>query len=492
MVTKQQVRNLMEYLNKGYNLEAAAAKSGMDPKTARKYLRLGLFPREAATPHDWETRENAYKDVWDDLQEMLELNPRLEAKTLFEHLQREYPGRFADGGLRTFQRRVKDWRATEGPSKEVFFAQRHRPGELSESDFTDMSGLDVTIQGRPFRHMIYHFVLTYSNWEDATICLSESFEALSTGFQNACFRLGGVTKTHQMDSLSAAVRNMDKPKTFTDRFQGLMRHYGVEPRKTNPESPNENGDIEQRHHRFKRAVDQSLMLRGSRDFSDNADYESFLAKLLKQLNAGRRERLAEEMKVLRALPTLRLDAFTRLKVRVGCGSTISVNRNVYSVNSRLIGEEVRVDVHAERIEVWHAQKHMDTFPRLRGRGGHKINYRHIIDWLVRKPGAFENYRYHEDLFPTLRFRIAYDALKSTTARASKEYLAILEMAAKVSESAVDAALGRLIGNCETISAETVKEIVESSQASDCVTDVTIEAPDLSDYDTSLLCGKEAV
>jgi hypothetical protein len=98
---------------------------------------------------------------------LLEVNPGLEGKTIFEYLQRRYTGRFAEGQLRTLQRRVKVWRATEGPVREVFFAQRHQPGRLSASDFTHMSELGITIQGQSFPHLLYHLVLTYSNWESA-------------------------------------------------------------------------------------------------------------------------------------------------------------------------------------------------------------------------------------------------------------------------------------------------------------------------------------
>ena len=101
-------------------------------------------------------------------EQMVEANPGLEAKTLFEALQREHPGRFADGQLRTLQRRLKHWRATEGPGREVFFAQQHVPGRLGQSDFTHMSELGITIGGQSFPHLLYHFVLTYSNWETAS------------------------------------------------------------------------------------------------------------------------------------------------------------------------------------------------------------------------------------------------------------------------------------------------------------------------------------
>ena len=152
------------------SLETAAAKAGMDAKTARKYRRMGRLPSELTPGPRWRTREDGFREVWEEVQNLLEVNHGLEAKTIFEYLQRCYPGRFADGQLRTLQRRVKVWRATEGPAKEVFFAQRHYPGRLSASDFTHMNELGITIQGQGFPHLIYHLVMTYSNWESATVC----------------------------------------------------------------------------------------------------------------------------------------------------------------------------------------------------------------------------------------------------------------------------------------------------------------------------------
>ena len=92
----------------------------MHRETGRRYRRLGRLPSEAAGVHDWRTREDPFEKVWEEAVEFLEGNAGLEAKTIFAHLQRTYPGRFQDGQLRTFQRRVKTWRATEGPGKEVF------------------------------------------------------------------------------------------------------------------------------------------------------------------------------------------------------------------------------------------------------------------------------------------------------------------------------------------------------------------------------------
>ena len=482
----------MELLGKGMGLGLAAAKADMDEKTARKYRSLGKLPQEVTGEHVWRTREDAFDDVWAGVEEKLRINPGLEAKTLFEDLQRRYPGRFGDGQLRTLQRRVKIWRALEGPPREVFFPQVHKPGELCQSDFTSMNSLGVTIQRQPFEHLLYHFVLTYSNWETGTICFSESFESLSEGLQNALWELGGVPEGHRTDRLSAAVQKPDQPEEFTQRYRALLGHYGLQGHKTQGESPNENGDVEQRHYRFKKAVEQSLMLRGSCDFASRQDYAVFLDKLFVQLNAGRLDRFKEESGVLRRLPSRRLDSCKKLGVRVGPSSTIRVKHNVYSVDSRLIGEEIQVRLYAEHLEIWYAQRCLEMMPRLRGEGKHRIQYRHIIDWLVRKPGAFENYRYREELFPTHRFRMAYDRLRRRyPSRAAKEYLEILHLAARENEAAVDDALRTLMDKDLPISLEAVERIIGCPGRIPWPVQIVVAEVDLAAYD-ALLKSKEVL
>jgi hypothetical protein len=216
MVTDQQVRRLFKLVQTEKNFGIAAMKAGIDEKTARKYRRLSKLPSELKTAHNWRTRKDPFEDVWHEIKSMLEINVGLEAKTIFEDLQRRNPGGFADGQLRSLQRRIKVWRASEGPAKEVFFTQLHHPGELSESDFTHMNKLGITIGGRPFDHLIYHFVLTYSNWETGSICYSESFESLSEGLQNALWELGGVPQKHRTDCLTTAVQKTSHREDFRE------------------------------------------------------------------------------------------------------------------------------------------------------------------------------------------------------------------------------------------------------------------------------------
>lgn len=473
-------------LQDGKTLADAAMLAGMDEKTARKYRKAASLPSQTPSSHTWRTRDDPFAVIWPEVEALLSDSPALQAKALFEHLQRLHPGRFPDGQLRTLQRRIKHWRALHGPPREVYFPQTHHPGQLCASDFTSMNSLSVTLAGSPFPHLFYHFVLTWSNWETGTIAFSESFEALSEGLQNALQTLGGVPGAHRTDQLTAAVQSdLGGRDGFTRRYAALLAHYGLCGRPTQPHSPHENGDAEQSHRRFKDAVLQDLLLRGSRDFSSREEYERFLASILDRKNAGRTERFAEERGCLSPLPAKRLDSAKILSCRVTKSSTIFVAKNSYSVPSRLIGEKVEVRLGSESLSVFYGGECVErSIPRTRGEKRFVINYRHVIDWLVRKPGAFENYRWREDLFPTSRFRMACDALCGKE-RGTKEYLRILELAARENESAVDEALRCLFEAEEAVSYEAVEALVRSRTAPEASRTVEIAAVDLASYDELL-------
>lgn len=486
MVTDEQIRRLFMLVSKEPTKALAASKAGMSPKTAYKYRKIGRLPSQMKQLHDWRTRPDPFEKEWAWAIGLLLVNPGLEAKTIFDYLQRENPGQYQDGQLRTLQRRIRHWRATEGPAKEVFFPQIHYPGDLCASDFTHMTSLGISIQGQPFNHMAYHFVLTYSNWEDVSVCYSESFESLSAGLQNALWELGGIPKRHRTDRMTLAVHKDGNPEKYTIRYVALMRHYALDPERTNVNSGNENGDVEQRHNRLKKAVDQELMLRGSRDFDSRAAYEKFLKDLVRRLNAGRRQRLAEELKLLRPLPQRRLNDCAILELTVSSSSTISIHNNVYSVHSRLIGERVQVRMFVDRLEVYYAQRVVERIPRLRGQDGHQINYRHIIDWLSRKPGAFANYRYQADMFPSSYFKMAYDELKGQRPlHADKEYVQILKIAAQDGEATTQTALRWLLSRQEPLTAAIVQQYVRALGDKPQFIDVKVDDVSLVDYDALL-------
>jgi hypothetical protein len=436
-------------------------------------------------PRHWRTREDPFAEVWPEVEVLLKDEPGLETLTIFRELQRRYPGKYQDGQLRTLQRRVRVWRGLYGPDREVFFPQVHHPGKNSQSDFTSMNSLGITIAGLEFPHLLYHFVLTYSNWEYTEVCFSESFETLSTGVQNALWTLGCVPATHRTDNLGAATFNGKENREFSDYYLALMCHYGMKPTKNQPGKSHENGDVEQAHYRIKERIEQALLLRGSRDFADRSEYTEFVRKIFQGRNLGRNKRLEEELAVMRPLPNCRLPDYREYRVPVRSWSTIQVAQNTYSVPSRLIRHEVTIRLHADRVEVYFAGQRVAEMERLRGTRKARIDYRHVIGSLVRKPGAFANYRYREWMFPSTVFRQAYDQLlRDNPVHASRRYLRVLEWAALNSESAMEGALKELLDDGEELDFQRL--VAMSEQPIEKPLDIDIPAPDMCAYDELLL------
>jgi len=423
MKTDTEVQIMLRERRKGKTQEQAAARAGMHPNTARKYEQRGALPSQLSEPRTYRTRPNPFAVDWPWVQVQLERDHALQADTLFAALCRAHPDRYQPGQIRTLQRHIALWRAQHGPDQEVMFAQIHHPGRRAESDFTHMTDLAITLAAQPFPHLVYHLVLTYSNQEAIQICFSERFESLAEGVEVCLWQLGGVPEEHRTDNLSAAVHQLDSDgrKDFTARYTGLMAHYGMRPTTNQAGVAHENGDVEQAHARFKRAVDQALRLRGSREFPSRDAYLRFLHTLVRQRNQTRQTRWAEERLALRPLPATPLHPCRELRLTVTSSSTITVLRNPYSVPSRLIGTLLTVRVRADVLELYVGTTRVVTLDRLHGRQQQCINYRQRISSLVRKPGAFANFRYRDALFPSLTFRRAYDRLVAQQpSRADKE------------------------------------------------------------------------
>lgn len=484
--TDSQVRKLMEEMSRYGKVGLAALKAGMDRKSARKYIRIGKLPSQLVRPRDWRTRRDPFEEDWSEIASRLADAPELEAKTLFEDLMARRPDRYQEGQLRSLQRRVKEWRARHGPAKEVFFAQQHRPGEAAQTDFTFANELRVTIAGEAFDHLLCHVTLPYSNWEWATVCTSESLLALRHGVQEALFRLGRRPEWHQTDNSTAATHKLSEGKrAFNEEYLALMEHLGMKPRTIAIGKKHQNGDVESLNGALKRRLVQHLLLRGSRDFESVRSYESWVGGVLEAANGTRREKIAEELGVMRPLCVERLAEYREVEVRVSSWSTINVKRNAYSVPSRLIGEKVRVRIYDDRLEVLHGGVAQLTMDRLHGEGGHRINYRHIIFSLVQKPGAFARYRFREELFPTMAFRQAYDALCEGLSRwkADVEYLRILQISAQTMESEVECALELILENRELPVSDRVKALVAPDRPE--VPEMAELEVDLGEYDAHL-------
>jgi len=485
-----EVRLMRRERAKGKTQEQAAARAGMSLRTARQYEQRGKLPSELRQPRSYRTRPSPFADDWTWIASQLDRDPALQATTIFGLLSDRRPGQYQAGQLRALQRQIANWRAQHGPEREVMFPQVHEPGVAAQSDFTHMSDLHITLGGIPFPHLAFHLVLTYSNVEAVTLCMSETFEALAEGIEACLWQLGGVPQQHRTDHLSAAIRPLDAEgrEQATARYAALMAHYGLEPTTNNAGIAHENGDVEQSHYRFKMAVDQALRVRGSRDFPSRAAYLRFLQDIVRRRNLTRQVHWAEEQQTLRPLPLRPLSLCREERVVVTTFSTIRVLRNTYSVPSQLIGRMVTARIRSETVEVYLGTAHLLSMPRLMGEAKHRIDYRHVIWSLVRKPGAFAHYRYRDELFPSLAFREAYDVLRrGVPANADREYVRVLHLAASTSEADVEAALHLVAEHRQAPTFDAVRELVRDP-APPSLPALTAAVLDFAVYDQLLVGG----
>ena len=236
----------------------------------------------------------------------------------------------------------------------------------------------------------------------------------------------------------------------------------MKPRKTHLSSPQEDGDVESSNGGLKRAIEQHLLLRGSRDFENLETYEAFLFEIMERRNQPRQERLAEELAVMKPLTATALATSSQVRVKVTRGSLIRVQKKVYSVPTSLIGRRVTVRIYEWHLEVYYQSHLVETLPRLIGTQQYQVNYRHVIDSLLRKPGGFRDYRYRDDLFPKLVFRRAWEELNQwqSPRKADLTYLRILKLAARTLESDVAWALEQLLSTDRPWDETDVERILE--------------------------------
>lgn len=437
-INYQQAQLYMTAREEGCTQETAAAKGGISVRSGRR-IEKGEHRPQRGRPHNWRTRRDPLAEVWEsELVPKLERQPQLQALTLLEYLQQTHPGQYGRSVLRTLQRRVQQWRATCGPAKEVMFALEHRPGEMGLSDFTHFKQVNVTIGGKPFEHLLYHYRLAYSGWQYVQVIQGgESFIALSEGLQNALKACGGAPQEHRTDSLSAAYRNLGG-RTDTDLTQmygRLCQHYHLKPSRNNRGIAHENGAIESPHGHFKNRLHQALLLRESVDFPTVAAYQQFIEQVVERLNQRNQERFEIEKTHLQPLPPYRYPDYEVLTVKVTSHSTINVRCITYTVPSRLKGETVTIHLHHDRLVGFIGRTEVIQLVRLHVPGSNAIrrarsvNYRHVIDSLRLKPRAFLSCVWQQDLLPDDNYRQLWQQLREqqdayTAARLMTEALYI--------------------------------------------------------------------
>lgn len=403
-------------LRQTHSTAVAAAKASISVATAYRIEKDPRLPSQKQAPRG-RRRSDPLAGIFDEeIVPLLKAAPGIRPVAIFEEMMRRHP-ELDEGVRRTLERRIRAWRALHGKEQEVIFRQTHRPGRLGLSDFTDMAAFGITIAGQPLDHRLYHFRLAYCGFEHAHVVLGgESFVALAEGLQNALWSLGGVPHEHRSDSLSAAFRNLDRNarEDLTRRYGELCAHYGMRPSRNNAGIAHENGAVESSHGHLKRAVEDALLMRGSRDFSDLAAYRRFVDEIVGRRNARNAKRIDVERVELKALPDRRTTDYEEVTVRVTSAGGFTLRKVFYTVPSRLIGHRLRVRLYDDRLDVFIGATNLMTLPRGRasscGKHDQVVNYRHVIHSLRRKPMALMNLVYRDRLFPREAFRRTFDLL----------------------------------------------------------------------------------
>lgn len=489
MISDHQAIALFKEYRVSKNIKISALKTNMNRKTAAKYIKLSNTPSELVKNRDWRTHTDKLLPVWDQALSFLENNPDLEARHLFEHLLEMNPDQLQENQLRSFQRKVKLWRAQNGSEQEIYFDQKTTPGKMSQVDWLDMNKVNIIISGDHFKHKLVHFTLNHSNVESATICKSESLLSFKGGLRNFLYNTTGkAPEVMQIDNSSAATHRTDKDKikrVFNDEFLEILKYYNITPQKNNIRKPNENGVVESQNGHLRNKIEQALKIRGNKSFDDISDYKKFIDNIIAKLNKRRELKFKEELPFMNEIPHAPLPEYQEQYVTIRNRSIVNIKNITYSVPSSLIGLKLKAKIYEERIDLCLGQNIVYAFPRIIGGRSVFINYRHIINSLLRKPGAFENYKYKDELYPTDNFKKAYERLieekKNNQRSANLEYLRILKLAADNMEEDIDIALSLILASKDSLlTIDTVTDLLMNKSIPK-IDDLEI-IPDLNIYD----------
>lgn len=498
-ITQSEVELYMKYRNKGLTQEVAAKKLAISVRSGRTIEKGQHHTSRPPKRRAYKTRTSPIDEVWkNELEPMLHQKPDLQPKTLFLHLQktcRDKTGKplYGPSIERTLQRRVAHWKALHGPDKAVTFSQVHYPAVQGLSDFTTLTAVVISIRGVPFNHIFYHFRLVYSKWSYLKVIQGgESLQALSEGLQEALYKLEGAPLYHRTDSLSAAFKNgsKDAQDDLTTGYKALCQHYNMTPTRNNRGKANENGSVESSHGHIKHRMTQELLLRGSTDFDSIAAYEAWVQRIVDDNNARLSHRFREEKALLQSLPRHKTVDYEVRSVKITHQSMMTIRGMRYSLPSRLSGYTLTVHIYQQRLEVYLGSHYILQLTRCYEKqhgSRYVIDYRHVIGSLIKKPGAFRQCCYRDELLPSETYRTIWQHIDTTEthAVAPKLMLRLLKLAA---DHRCEVALGEhvmeLIREKRTLKIELIESLF--NQTNPALPDTPCKQHALSDYDHCLL------
>lgn len=454
MISMSDFQKIIVLRNEGKTQEEIANQLSISRRSIIRYLKSGKIPvykRENAA-----TRADPMLDFFDDAKKCLESNPGILLSELFEYLKRKG----YKGSLRSMRRKTSDLR-NKLKNKEVYFQRVPKAGEVMEGDFTE---LQIIIGG--FQKKVYLWItsLPYSNFYFATPYFNCTFECFAEGSVNAFNEFNGVAKKYRLDNLSPAVTKIlnGKERLVTQRFAQFQTHYSFAQDFCNPARGNEKGNIEANNKHFKNKL-KSIISLEKLTFISLESFKVFIWKLCREHNQSEVIKRKFKEENLNLLPDLPFKSFRTEIVRISKYSLFSLGTSghMYSVPSNYIGLSLEVRVYPNLVEVIDLEKVVCIHKRLSGlKGLVSINIEHVIEGLLRKPGAFKDWKYREVVFERPVWKSFYQKLLDS-GKEEKEYLRCISLLKDYDRENITLAMELAMENKMELTSFTLKDLISN-------------------------------
>lgn len=426
---------IIQLRNKGKTQEEIASILGISRRSVIRYLKDGQIPQYSRSVKA--TRKDPLEGHYLEVKRKLEENPRLPLNELYEYIyEKGYRG-----SERTLRRRTRDLRATL-KNKEVFFQREVRPGEVMEGDFTE---LQLKIEGKLRKIYLWVTSLPFSNRYFATPFYHCSFESFASGSVAAFSEFNGVAKKYRLDNMSPAVSKIlsGKNRVVTNRYADFQSHYGFEQDFCNPAKGNEKGNVESINKHLKRKITSRISL-SKLSFKDLNSFKEFVWSICREQNSRDHveEKFLKEKEYLSSLPASQFNCFRTSVVSINKYSLFSLEKtgHMYSVPSKYIGLSLEVRIYPEKVDIVHNGSIISSHKRIYGpKGQVSIEVEHIIEGLLRKPGAMRDWKYKHILFERPAWNGFYKRIINSGGN-DKDYLKCLKLINKHGKDLVTLAM----------------------------------------------------
>ena len=476
MISMSEYKQIIQLRNKGKTQQEIASIVGVSRRSVIRYLKDGKIPSYSRVTKS--NRQDPMSEFYDLVKEKLELNYKFPLNELFEFIcHKGY-----EGSERTLRRKTRSLRM-QLKNNEVFFQREVLPGEIMEGDFTEFY---IEIAGTKRKVYLWVTSLPYSNSYFATPYYHCSFEAFSDGSVQSFNEFQGIAKKYRLDNMSPAVTKIlsGKDRIVTSRFSQLQSHYKFQQDFCNPAKGNEKGNVEANNKFIKSKINAHISLYNLSFSSLNA-FKEFVWKVCRDHN--KRESVSKKFleESLLSLPPVPFKCFRTVVVSISKYSLFNLETtgHMYSVPSHLIGLSLEVRIYPDLIEVIHDGKVTCAHQRIYGmKGLVSIMPEHVIDGLLKKPGAMKDWKYRSVLFERPAWNNFYNKLISKGGR-DKDYLKCLKLISKHGRELVTIAMEISLEEDEELSSIQLSNLITNDMNN--IHEIQPLKMDLNHYDIFL-------